>query len=278
MGKFLSDEQTRTYWRDGFLTPIEIMSEAEAFELRQRMEAVEAAHGPLHYRRNPHLLMTAADEMVHLKPVLDAIEDIIGPDILQWGSIFIIKEPGDRKFVSWHQHLTYWGLEPGEVVSVWLALSPTTRESGAMRMIPGCHRRGQIEHTTSEDNDNVLLHGQRAAVEIDESHAVDIELKPGQMSLHHGWVLHASYPNMSGDRRIGFSMNAIPPHMRQVKMPEDSAMLLRGTDSFGNFQPEQRPRGEFNTEDRALHAALDQARDEKGGGNPSPTSAGGLAD
>lgn len=270
MGKFLSDAQISNYRRDGFLTPIDVMSEAEASNLRRRIEAVEAEHGPLHYLRNPHLQIMAADEMVHLAPVLDAIEDIIGPDILLWSSIFIIKEPGDRKFVSWHQDLTYWGLEPGEEVAVWLALSPATQESGAMRMIPGSHRQGQVEHITSDDDDNVLLHGQRANVEIDESSAVDLVLKPGQMSLHDGWVLHASYPNVSGDRRIGFSMNAIPPHVRQVKAPDDSAMLLHGTDAFGNFQLQQRPSGDFTAGDGTLRSAHDQFRigNEEADGSP----------
>ena len=263
MGKILSESQIRAYWRDGFLMPIDVMSEAEALSLRRRVEDVEADHGPLHYLRNPHLLMTAADEMVHLAPVLDGVEDIIGPDVLLWSSIFITKEPGDRKFVSWHQDLTYWGLEPAEVVSVWLALSPATRESGAMRMIPGSHRRGQLQHTTSEDDDNVLLHGQHAAVEIDESQAVDVVLKPGQMSLHHGLVLHASHPNVSGDRRIGYNMNTMPPHVRQVKAPEDSAMLLRGADGFGHFRLERRPSGDFSEADSAYRESLERARDGK---------------
>ena len=267
MGKKLSVAQIRNYWRDGFLAPIDVMSEAEALALRLRIESVEAEQGPLHYLRSPHLFTTVADEMVHMTPVLDAIEDIIGPDILLWSSIFVIKEPGDRKFVSWHQDLTYWGLEPAEVASVWLALSPATRESGGMRMIPGSHRRGQVDHTTSEDDENVLLYGQHASVEIDESHAVDIVLRPGQMSLHHGLVLHASYPNVSSDRRIGYNMNTMPPHVRQVKAPEDSAMLLRGADSFGHFRLERRPSADFSETDIAYRENLDRARRQFDGGD-----------
>ena len=130
-----------------------------------------------------------------------------------------------------------------------------------MRMIPGSHRRGQVEHTTSEDDENVLSYGQHAAVEIDESHAVEVVLRPGQMSLHHGLVLHASYPNVSSDRRIGYSMNMMPPHVRQVKAPEDSAMLLRGADGFGHFRLERRPSADFSEADSAYRESLERARD-----------------
>src|SRR5262249_9754258 len=140
----------------------------------------------------------------------------IGPDILLWDSAFIIKEPQDHKFVSWHQDLTYWGLEPGDVVSIWLALSPATPESGCMRMIPGSHLKGGVAHRMTVAEHNILSRGQTISEPIDEARSVDIVLQPGEMSLHRGWVFHASHPNRSNERRIGLNMNLAPPHIRQT--------------------------------------------------------------
>lgn len=260
MGKRLTAAERDLYWQQGFLSPITVMTEQEALAYRQRLEAAEAQYGRLHYVTKPHLLLRMADELAHCDAILDAVEDIIGPDILLWDSNFIIKEPGDRKFVSWHQDLTYWGLEPDDVVSVWLALSPATPQSGCMRMIPGSHRNGRVEHAATFAEDNILSRGQTITAAIDEQAAVDTALRPGQMSLHHGWVFHASHPNASDDRRIGFNMNLIAPHVRQTRFPRDSAMLLRGRDPYGHFEAEPRPQADFTAEARALQLELNRRR------------------
>jgi hypothetical protein len=260
MGKRLSAAERDLYMRQGFLSPITVMPEQEALAYRQRLEAAEAQFGRLHYVTKPHLLLRMADELVHRAAILDAVEDIIGPDILLWDSNFIIKEAQDRKFVSWHQDLTYWGLEPDDVVSVWLALSPATRQSGCMRMMPGSHRRGRVEHQTTFAADNILSRGQAITMAIDEAQAVDTALRPGQMSLHHGWVFHASNANVSNDRRIGFNMNLVAPNVRQTRFAGDSAMLLRGRDPYGHFEAEPRPQADFAPEARALQAELNRRR------------------
>jgi len=149
-------------------------------------------------------------ELVRHAAIVDAVESLVGPDILLWDSSFIVKESGDGKRVSWHQDLTYWGLEPTEgVVSIWLALAPATVESGAMKMIPGSHRGPIRRHRDTFAADNILTRGQEIAEEIDASRAVDVVLSPGEMSLHHGRVFHGSQPNRSADRRIGFNAQYI---------------------------------------------------------------------
>jgi hypothetical protein len=260
MGKLLTQDQLARYHRDGFLSPVKVMSTEQAQGYRQALEVAETRFGRMHYVTKPHLLLMMADQLVHLSPILDAVEDIIGPDILLWDSSFIIKEAGDGKFVSWHQDLAYWGIEPADVVSVWLALSPATAESGCMRMMPGSHRTGRVEHIATFSPDNVLSRGQTIGAEIEEDRTVDAALQPGEMSLHHGWTFHASHPNHSNDRRIGFNMNLIAPNVRQTKFAGDSAMLLRGSDPFGHFDTEPRPQQDFAGEARAMQIAINARR------------------
>lgn len=260
MGKFLSEAQVDSYHRNGFLSPLTVMTAERARGCRQRVEAAEAAFGAMHYITKPHLLLMLADELAHDATMLDAVEDIIGADILLWDSTFIIKEPGNDKFVSWHQDLTYWGLDRDDVVSIWLALSPATVESGCMRMMPGSHRGGRVEHKLTADGANLLSRGQTIAAELDETKAVDTPLQPGQMSLHHGWTFHASHPNRSKDRRIGLNMNLAAPSIRQTRFEGDSAMLLRGQDRHGHFVAERRPLQDFEPAARAFQIEINARR------------------
>jgi len=254
--KRLSPDAIARYRRDGFYFPIRVLSAPEAGALRRRLEAVEAAQrGALggELRHKPHLLFTWLDELVRHPAILDAVEDVIGPDILVWSSSFFIKEPGDGAYVSWHQDATYWGLSEPDVVTAWVALTASTVESGAMRMVPGTHHE-QVAHRDTFAPGNLLSRGQEIAVEVDEARAVDIVLQPGEMSLHHVRMFHGSPPNASGDRRIGFAIRYLPPRVRQVAGEGDSAMLVRGTDPFGHFEPEQRPDRDGSPEARAHHA------------------------
>ncbi|MEL7430190.1 MAG: phytanoyl-CoA dioxygenase family protein, partial [Pseudomonadota bacterium] len=166
--------------------------------------------------------------------VLDVVEQMIGPDILLFNATYIIKEPHSPSHVSWHQDLTYWGLSHDDQVTLWLALSPATAESGCMRMIPGSHKLGKQEHHVNKDDTNVLLQGQTING-IDESKAVMCPLAPGEASFHHGWTMHASMPNVSNDRRIGLNVQYIAPHVRQTKHDMDTAILVRGSDRYNHF-------------------------------------------
>jgi len=243
----LSNAAIARYEQEGVLFPVRVIAEADAHALRQRMEDCELRRGRLHYVPKPHLTLPFVAELVRHPAILDAVESLVGPDILLWDSSFIVKEPGDGKRVSWHQDLTYWGLEPTEgVVSIWLALAPATVESGAMKMIPGSHLGPIRRHRDTFAADNILTRGQEIAEQIDESRAVDIVLTPGEMSLHHGRVFHGSQPNRSADRRIGFNAQYIAAGVRQVVGRWDSATLVRGRDSFGHFAPEPRPAAEYD--------------------------------
>lgn len=248
MPKLLSPAAVEQYRRDGYWSPVDALDPGEAAALRRRLEAFEAREGkPLagNMRHKAHLLFTWLADLVRHEKVLDAVEDVIGPDILCWTSTFFIKEARDPGFVSWHQDSTYWGLSTPDVVSAWIALSASTAEAGAMRVIPGTHG-AQVAHRETWNRDNLLSRGQEIEVDVDPARAVDLVLAPGQMSLHHVRIVHGSEPNRSADRRIGLAVRYIPTHVRQTVGPQDSAVLVRGVDRFGHFVPEPLPEADLS--------------------------------
>ena len=226
------------YDKLGFLSPLDVLSEKQALAHRRCVEDAEQRIGPLHYKAKMHTILRSPFELATHPNLLDVAEQILGPDILLYNTTYIIKEADTPAHVSWHQDLTYWGLDSDDQVSVWLALSVADRQSGCMRMIPGSHIAGPREHDTSvADETNVLFQSQQVR-EVNEQDAVYCPLKPGQASLHHGWTLHSSLPNRSADRRIGLNIQYIAPHVRQTKLPGFSALLVRGEDRFHHYQTE----------------------------------------
>jgi non-heme Fe2+,alpha-ketoglutarate-dependent halogenase len=258
MAKLLTEDQIARYRENGYLAPIRIMDEGAALVLRRELETVEARMGgPLRgdLRHKTHLLFPFLADLVRQRVLLDAIEDVLGPDILCWSSNFFIKEADNPAFVSWHQDSTYWGLSAPEVATAWVALTPSNAENGAMAVIPGSHKLDQIPHLDTFDRHNLLTRGQEVAVEVDETRAVPLVLEPGEMSLHHVRLVHGSPPNPSADRRIGFAIRYIPTHIRQLE-GEDSATLVRGADRFHHFEHEPRPNSEMAPEMLALHKRI----------------------
>ncbi|MFP6731539.1 MAG: phytanoyl-CoA dioxygenase family protein [Alphaproteobacteria bacterium] len=242
-GKKLTEQQVNAFKRDGFLSPVDIFTEPEAGQLRTALERAEAKWPEAFVganRNNAHYNFTVLDEITHNAGLLDAVEDLIGPDILNYGSVLFIKEAHDPGFVSWHQDARYMGLEPHVGVTAWVALSPSTAQSGCMRMIPGSHQGEMRDHDDTFGEENLLTRGQEI-MDVDESKAVEILLQPGQISLHDPRVIHSSRPNNSDDRRIGFAIQSyIPPHVVQTKA-RTYAQLVRGTDPYGNFARAPRP-------------------------------------
>ncbi len=259
MSRILSDAQIEQYRRDGYVHPIRVMSAGQAAELRQRLEAFEAsAGGPLKgdLRHKTHLLFSWLADLVHDQRVVDAIEDLHGPDLLCWSSSFFIKEARSSGYVSWHQDSTYWGLSRPDVVTAWVALTPSTRANGAMEVIPGTHLLDQVPHRDTFAKDNMLSRGQEIMVDVDPGRAVALELEPGEMSLHHVRLVHGSAANPSGDRRIGFAIRYIPTDVSQVAGGDDSATLVRGTDRHGHFRLEPRATRDLAPEFVALHKEM----------------------
>jgi len=202
-------------------------------------------------RHRSHVLFPWINDMIRHPKILDAIEDILGPDILCWNTSFFIKEARDPGFVSWHQDATYWGLDSSDVATAWVAMSPANKVSGCMKFVAGTHKQ-QVKHEDTFDQNNLLTRGQEIAVEVPEGEGVDVPLKAGEMSLHHVLLAHGSGPNTTEDRRIGLAIRYIPPHVRQLKA-RDSATLVRGRDTHGNFDLEPAPRADLDTAALAAH-------------------------
>ena len=204
----------------------------------------------------PHVIFRFAYQIACHFNILDAVEAILGPDILVWGSTFFVKEPHTDSFVSWHQDLRYWGLDSDAEVSAWLALSPVSEANGCMRFVPGSHQGDLLPHIDTFEDDNALTRGQEAVVDIEAADTISVSLKPGQASFHHGKLLHSSGPNYSDERRIGFAINYIAPHVRQVVASEDFAMLVRGEDRYGNFSLVPRPDADMSGAAMRWHGTI----------------------
>ncbi|MBT3556995.1 MAG: phytanoyl-CoA dioxygenase family protein [Rhodospirillales bacterium] len=245
------------YDRDGFVFPIDVMSEAEAARIRISLEQAEQDYGHLPefapgVRSHAHFLIPQFDDITRLDAVLDSVSQILGPDILAWGCSLFLKEAHTEHFISWHQDLTYWGLDDVQELTAWVALSAATVESGCMRYVAGSHTQPIVPHRDTFGGDNLLSRGQEIAVTVDEGAAVPVVLKPGQMAIHHGHMFHASGPNISDDRRIGLAIQFISPSMRQTDGARVPVSLVRGEDRFGHFDVMTPPRETMSDEGRAI--------------------------
>jgi non-heme Fe2+,alpha-ketoglutarate-dependent halogenase len=256
--KMLTQAALHQYHEQGYYAPIRVMPRAEAEALRGKLEDFETGAGILagKLRHKSHLLFTWLNDLVRHPQILDAVEDVIGPNILCWGSSFFIKEPRNPAFVSWHQDSTYWGLDPADVITAWVALTDSTPANGAMRVIPGTHKLEQVPHHDTFRADNLLSRGQEIMVEVDDRQAAMLELQAGEMSLHHVRLIHGSDPNPSPQRRIGFAIRYIPTTVRQIAGSHDHATLVRGVDTFRHFEPEQRPDADMSERALAYHAEV----------------------
>ena len=256
MPKRLTQDAVDGFRQHGFHFPVPVLTTEEAATLRAQLQAFEASQGgPIagNMRHKAHLLFPWAAALVRHAGILDAVEDLLGPDLLCWNSNFFIKEANDPAFVTWHQDATYWGLDPDDVVTAWVALSDAPIESGAMQFLPGSHRLGQLPHADTFHEHNLLSRGQEIAVQVDAAQAVPVPLKAGEMSLHHVKLAHYSGPNTTADRRIGLAIRYIPPAVRQRGV-RDGATLVRGRDTGGHHDLEPAPLAALDHAARAAHA------------------------
>ena len=263
--------ETLNYPRDGIVWPLRAypIEEAATFEQRYRdfqSTGVRVRGRETHIK--PHLLSTWLDEIAHNETVLDAVESALGPDILLWESDFAIKEAGTGTWVPWHQDTPYWNLSTTEVVSVFVALTPVTKANGAMRVMLGTHVEGSLGRINFEGDPHVQYqNGQRTSSEgnifffdhimnepLDESHARDVELQPGEFSMHNIELLHGGGPNESDSDRIAFVARYISGRTRCRTPGRDSAMLMRGRCHSDHFDFEPRPEADFSPESLAALA------------------------
>ena len=238
MSPKLTSDHSCSYDRDGILFPIDVLTPTEVERMRTGLAEIEATLGRRPKTEELHQLFLnyrwAWDLVTHPK-VLDAVESVLGPDILLWATSVFAKQPHDPGFISWHQDATYWGLDSGNVTTAWIALTESSTENGCMRVVRESHKMSIQPHNETHADDNLLSRGQEIAVEVTEEEATDVVLAPGQMSLHHVNIVHGSKANPSDKPRIGFVARYITPSVSQNGF-QQPVILARGEDRYGHFE------------------------------------------
>ena len=198
------------------------------------------------YYRTELVLKWVAD-LAAEPSLLDIVEELIGPDILLWNAFLPAKPPHSGGYFGWHQDATYWPVTPtDQIASVWVALSPVTQACGGMQMVRGSHQLGQLAHETTYDESSMLKRGQRVTTSVDENEVFDIDLEPGQASIHHTLTLHRSGPNNSDNWRLGVGLNYVNSRVGPLPGYEDAAMPLRGDVKNSKFAFTQPPQSDLD--------------------------------
>ena len=238
----LTESQLKDYESNGFVAPIDVLSLDEVKKIKEEIELIEKKW-PNELvglgRNNVHYISPVFDQVCHNPKILDAVESIIGKDILVGGTTLFIKDPDKKGFVSWHQDAKYIGFEPHNWVTAWLAITDANEENGCMRMWSGSHKSDLQNHNQKFDENNLLTRGQTVEnVPINETKPV--VLKAGQMSLHHPTIVHGSSLNKSNDRRIGFVIQSyIGANVDQV-LGKMYVQQARGNDTFKHHEHVER--------------------------------------
>ena len=264
-GGLLTEEQKEAYWNDGYLFPINVANALQSNNWRNSLEKIEqdwldnGLKLPLNtYKRvNAQVVMPLACEIGLHAPILDAVEGILGPDVMLYSVEFLTKEAHTKHVVTMHQDLAYWGMgDMDNILTAWLALSPAKTESGCMDFVCGSHKNEILAHEDSFDEHNLLSRGQEIKVDVANSDKVSVELNPGSISLHHGLTIHGSGPNKSDDRRIGVAIRYVSAKMRKAGGVKDYAISARGTYNNNSFTTYNPPTSLFDANSMALYEEI----------------------
>ena len=251
---YLSSNQLKQYENEGFVSPINIFSKDKAKEIRNEIELIEKKE-PEELknsgRYNAHLISPLLDQVTHNSKILDAVQSLIGKNILVCGTTLFIKNPNEKGFVSYHQDAKYIGLEPHNWVTAWVAITKSNEKNGCMRMWSGSHKDNLKDHEQKFNEGNLLTRGQTVK-NVPKEETTPLVLEAGQMSLHHPTVVHGSELNKSNDRRIGFVIQSyIGTNVKQV-LGKNSVQLARGIDEFNYHEIIGRPQNLLEAKDIKL--------------------------
>ena len=266
----LTDAQKEMFRQSGYICPLTAIDAGTSARILAQLESFEAAHGGFGQllRFKAHLRLAALMELATHPRILDAVEDLIGPDILLFTSTLWPKNAGDGRYVSWHQDSAYFGFDRHEEVTAWVALTPSHAGNGCVRVMPGSHLGPEYRHEETFARDNLLIRGQTIHG-LDEAKAVNLELEPGQFSLHQERTVHGSQPNTSRSRRIGYALFYIPTHVGST-LGRRAALLVRGKDEYGKWDPDPVPRGDDDPAIAAfIRRSFHQYRDQEPGAVPA---------
>lgn len=257
--KALTREQVDFYHHNGFLFPIPALTQEEITTYLAGLHRLESdlgcavADADVKWRSHAYAHSPWFNELIRHARILDAIEDVIGPNILVWTSTFFIKEPHSPTYAAWHQDGTYFGLEPNEQVCAWVALTDATAEAGCMEQLSFQGAPRQYSHAALGLANSINRAGQTIMEPFDDSKPVAMALPAGSFSLHHELAVHRSAPNRAAHRRVGIGLNYIPTHVRVNSPVRLKAMLVRGADTYGNFDLIDPPSAERDAAALATH-------------------------
>jgi non-heme Fe2+,alpha-ketoglutarate-dependent halogenase len=247
MPKYLSQEQVDFFRGEDYLAPVPVVSAEEAARVLAELDAFAERTGESAVTAladKPYLLLKSLSDLARHPRVLDAIEDLIGPDILLVEAGFFWKDAGDPYYAAWHQDASYLRMDPPVAVSNWIALTDSKTDNGCLQVIPGS-QHSELPLHMIDDPDNYLRMNREISVPLDGDSAVNLELEPGEMSLH-GRIVHGSWPNRSDRRRVGYALMYIPSHVKMAVGTLTSATLVRGEDRYGHYEPEPEPACDFD--------------------------------
>jgi non-haem Fe2+, alpha-ketoglutarate-dependent halogenase len=257
--KALTREQIDSYRYNGFLFPIPALTPEEIVTCLAGLERLETELGSpvaaadVKWRSHAYAHSPWFNTLIRHPKILDAIEDVIGPNILVWTSTFFIKEPHSPTFAAWHQDGSYFGLEPHEQVCAWVALTDASREAGCMEHLSGRGAARQLHHSPLGLANSINRAGQTIMESFDETGPVAMSLQAGEFSLHHEFSVHRSAPNNASHRRVGIGLNYVPTHVRVDSPVRLCAMLVRGEDTHGHFDLIEPPSAERDAAALAVH-------------------------
>lgn len=256
----LTTQQIARWKHDGFLSPFPLLNATELKECREGLARFEKwlrapvnASEDLKYRTMPYLILPWAAKLAHDPRILDVVEDLIGPDILIFTSTFFIKEPHSPTIAAWHQDSTYYGLEPKEEVTVWVALSDANEAAGCMDALSFRGKPRQLSHVSRVVKNSVNRASQVITEPLHDGTPMAMPLAAGSFSMHHGLCPHRSGPNTANHRRIGLGLNFIPTSVRPVGSIKPAAMLVRGVDRYDHFEKVEPPKAELDAQSVATH-------------------------
>jgi len=257
--KTLTPAQVRAYKHDGYLfpfdgiTPAELQTYQDGFDRYEKWLGKPVPKADLKWRALTYLFLPWVDQLVRHPAILDVVEDVIGPDILVYMASFFVKDANSSGITAWHQDATYFGLSPHDHVTAWVALTEASELSGCMEVVSNNGNPRQLRHEEMRSDSSINSRGQMITEDFAEESAVAMPLHAGQFSLHHTLCTHRSEPNRSDHRRIGLGISYIPAHVKHTGSVRLSALLVRGQDKFGHFDPLPSPNASFEEQDLALH-------------------------
>jgi non-heme Fe2+,alpha-ketoglutarate-dependent halogenase len=242
--KTLTPEQVDFFNRNGYLAGIRIFTPDEIADLRayfdELLARTIAAGGDSYSISTAHLRFGRVYDVLTNQRIVACVKDLLGNDVVAWGSHFFCKMPGDGKRVSWHQDSSYWPLTPSMAVTAWLAIDDASVENACMRYIPGTHRLGHLTYKLSENDEaNVLNQTVEGAESFGQP--VNVELKAGEISIHSDLLLHGSEANQSNRRRCGLTLRYCPSVVRAGLGWNEKGVVVSGQDPSGHWANPPRP-------------------------------------